>query len=85
MILKNGRVITQDKDRPYIEDGAVVIEGNKIIAVDTTENILAKYKEEDIIDVDGKVIMPGLSILITIFIVLLLEEWHHQGSQMKTF
>jgi putative selenium metabolism protein ssnA len=52
-------VITQDKDRPYIEDGAVVIEGNKIIAVDTTENILAKYKEEDIIDVDGKVIMPG--------------------------
>lgn len=59
MILKNGRVITQDKDRPYIEDGAVVIEGNKIIAVDTTENILAKYKEEDIIDVDGKVIMPG--------------------------
>lgn len=59
MILKNGRVITQDKDRPYIEDGAVVIEGNKIIAVDTTENILAKYKEEDIIDVDGKVIMTG--------------------------
>lgn len=59
MILKNGRVITQDKDRPYIEDGAVVIEGNKIIAVDTTENILEKYKEEDIIDVDGKVIMPG--------------------------
>ena len=59
MILKNGRGITQDKDRPYIEDGAVVIEGNKIIAVDTTENILAKYKEEDIIDVDGKVIMPG--------------------------
>lgn len=59
MILKNGRVITQDKDRPYIEDGAVVIEENKIIAVDTTENILAKYKEEDIIDVDGKVIMPG--------------------------
>ena len=59
MILKNGRVITQDKDRPYIEDGAVVIEGNKIIAVDTAENILAKYKEEDIIDVDGKVIMPG--------------------------
>ena len=59
MILKNGRVITQDKDRPYIEDGAVVIEGNKIIAVDTTENILAKYKEEDIFDGDGKVIMPG--------------------------
>lgn len=59
MILKNGRVITQDKDRPYIGDGAVVVEGNKIIAVDTTENILAKYKEEDIIDVDGKVIMPG--------------------------
>lgn len=59
MILKNGRVITQDKNRPYFENGAVVINGNKIIDVDTTENILEKYSDEEIIDVAGQVIMPG--------------------------
>lgn len=59
MILKNGRVITQDKDNPYIENGAVVIKDNKIIAVDTTENILKKYSDDEVIDVDRQVIMPG--------------------------
>lgn len=59
MILKNGRVITQDKERLYIENGAVVIKDNKIVAVDTTENILATYSDDEIIDVDKKVIMPG--------------------------
>ena len=59
MILKNGRVITQDKNKPYIEDGAVVIRDNKIVDVDITENILKKYSDEDVIDVEGQVIMPG--------------------------
>lgn len=59
MILKNGRIITQDKNRPYIENGAVVIKNNKIVAVDTTENILNRYCDEKIIDVDGQIIMPG--------------------------
>lgn len=59
MILKNGRVITQDKDRPYIENGAIVIKGNKIVDVDTTEKILGKYSNDEVVDVDGKVIMPG--------------------------
>ena len=59
LILKNGRIITQDKNRPYIENGAVVIKNNKIVAVDTTENILNRYCDEKIIDVDGQIIMPG--------------------------
>lgn len=59
MILKNGRVITQDKNKPYIENGAVVIRDNKIVDVDITENILKKYSDEDVIDVEGQVIMPG--------------------------
>ena len=52
MILKNGRVITQDKDRPYIENGAIVIKGNKIVDVDTTEKILEKYSNDEVVDVD---------------------------------
>ena len=62
MILVNGRIITQDKNNPYIENGAVVIEKEKITAVGTTEEILKNYSNnnKEIIDVDRKVIMPGL-------------------------
>ena len=62
MILINGRIITQDKNNPYIENGAVVIEKEKITAVGTTEEILKNYSNnnKEIIDVDRKVIMPGL-------------------------
>lgn len=60
MILAKGRVITQDPDNPYIEDGAVVILKDKIVDVGTTEEILKKYPNEEIIDAENKVIMPGI-------------------------
>lgn len=59
MILKNGRIITQDVKKPYIEDGAIVIKENQIIDIDSTENILKKYPDEIIIDVENQIIMPG--------------------------
>ena len=60
MILTNGRVITQDKNNPYIENGAVVIKKEKIIAVGKAEEILKNYSDDEIIDVENKVIMPGI-------------------------
>ena len=60
MILINGRVITQDKNNPYIENGAVVIKKEKIIAVGKAEEILKNYSDDEIIDVENKVIMPGI-------------------------
>lgn len=59
MILKNGRIITQDVKKPYIEDGAIVIKENQIIDIDSTENILKKYLDEIIVDVENQIIMPG--------------------------
>lgn len=59
MILKNGRIITQDVKKPYIEDGAIVIKENQIIDIDSTENILKKYPDEIIVDVENQIIMPG--------------------------
>lgn len=60
MILINGRVITQDKENPYIENGSVVISGNKITAVGSTDELLKKYPDEQVIDAERKIIMPGL-------------------------
>lgn len=39
LILTNGRVITQNQNNPYIENGAVVIEKEKIVAIGNTEEI----------------------------------------------
>jgi imidazolonepropionase len=42
-----------------IPDGAVLIDGEKIAAVGTTEELQAAYPDEPRLDVKGKVVMPG--------------------------
>lgn len=59
-IVGNGRLITQNNEKPFIENGAVVIEEGKILDYGNTEDILKKYSNEEYIDAEGKVIMPGL-------------------------
>ena len=59
LILKNGYVITMDKKRRLIENGAVVVENGKILFVGTTEEALAKYTADKIMDMENHIIMPG--------------------------
>lgn len=58
-VIENGLVLTMDKEGRIIEDGAVVVEGNKILAVGKSSEIKRKYSAEERIDARGKVIMPG--------------------------
>jgi putative selenium metabolism protein SsnA len=44
---------------PIIENGCVVIDGNKITEVGLTENLRKKYSDARFIDAKGKLIMPG--------------------------
>lgn len=60
ILVCNGRVITHDESNPFIEDGAVLIDGNIIKEVGTTKELKGKYSEVEVIDAVGKVIMPGL-------------------------
>ena len=39
LLIGNGRVITRDPERPYLEKGAVVTDGPKIIAVGEAEKL----------------------------------------------
>lgn len=43
-----------------IENGAVLICGEKIAAVGLTEDLLKRYPHEERLDASGKVVMPGL-------------------------
>jgi 5-methylthioadenosine/S-adenosylhomocysteine deaminase len=60
LVINNGIVITVDGSRRVLNPGAVAINGNEIVAVDTPSAIAARYKGAQTIDAAGKVVMPGL-------------------------
>lgn len=60
MIIGNGPVITGDPENPFIECGAVHIEGDTIVAVGEDSQIRAAHPDSEYVDVAGRVIMPGL-------------------------
>lgn len=60
LILGNGRMITRDADNPYLECGAVVIDGTKIVKAGTLSEVKAAYPDAEFLDAKGKVIMPGI-------------------------
>ena len=60
LLIGNGRVITRDSDNPYIEKGAVVCDGEVIVAVGEETELKSKYPDAEYVDAQGGVIMPGL-------------------------
>ena len=53
LLIGNGRVITRDQENPYLEDGAVVISGEKIKEVGSLTEMKAKYPEAEFVDAKG--------------------------------
>jgi 5-methylthioadenosine/S-adenosylhomocysteine deaminase len=60
ILITNGIVVTMDPTRRVIEDGAVAITGDRIVAVGTTAEIMAAHKAPKIIDASRKIVMPGM-------------------------
>ena len=58
-ILGNGRLITRSQALPYLENGAVCIDGTKIKEVGETAALRARYPEAEFLDARGGVIMPA--------------------------
>jgi len=59
ILIINGIVVTMDGKRRVIEDGAVAITGDRIVAVGTTAQITAKHSAPKVIDASRKIVMPG--------------------------
>ena len=58
-LITNGKVITRDQENPYFNDGAVVIDNNKILEVGERLLLKEKYPNANIIDAHGNLIMPA--------------------------
>ena len=59
LVIGNGKLFTRNDEMPFVENGAVAIEGTKIAAVGETEAIKKQYGEAEFIDAKGGVIMPA--------------------------
>lgn len=59
LVIGNGKLFTRNDEMPFIENGAVAIEGTKIAAVGETEAIKKQYGDAEFIDAKGGVIMPA--------------------------
>jgi 5-methylthioadenosine/S-adenosylhomocysteine deaminase len=60
MIVKNAMVVTMDKERRIIRDGAIAIQDGVITEVGKSSEILKKYKADKTIDGSSHLATPGL-------------------------
>ncbi len=60
ILLINAIVLTMDEDFNQYEPGAVAIQNDSILEVGPEAYLRGEYESKEIIDCDGKVLMPGL-------------------------
>ena len=60
MIIGNGKVITNDENNTFLENGAILIKDNLIQEVGNFKSLKEAYPDEEVFDVSGRIIMPGM-------------------------
>ncbi|GKX30031.1 chlorohydrolase [Vallitalea longa] len=60
ILLGNGKLITRDENNPFIEDGCVCVKDNFVWDIGKTKDMKQKYPNEEFIDAQQGLIMPGL-------------------------
>jgi len=59
-LISGGTVVTMDRSRSIILDGAVVVSGARILEVGKREALAARYRDADVVDARGMLVIPGL-------------------------
>lgn len=62
ILIKNTTIVTQNAERRIINDGAILVEGEKIADLGESKELEKKYAkaEKQVIDGRGQVVIPGL-------------------------
>src|SRR5205085_9654717 len=60
LIVSGGTVVTMDSSRRVIEDGAVAVEGGRVVAVGKRADIVRRYAAREVVDAGGRAVLPGL-------------------------
>jgi len=59
ILIRNGIVLTQDRQGRVIQDGAVVIDQSRILDVGPTDQLVSKYKADIVLDASKQAVLPG--------------------------
>ena len=59
MLIVNAKIITWESSNQILEDGAILIEHDRIREIGTTQSLLAKYPHEEKLDARSQYVMPG--------------------------
>ena len=59
MLITNATLITWEKENRVLEDHAILIENDRIREIDTTQNLKARFPNEEQLDACGQYVMPG--------------------------
>ncbi len=61
LLVKNADyLVTVDRDRRMLRDGAIAISGNRIAAVGKTQELAPRFPNAEVIDARGKLVLPGI-------------------------
>jgi len=84
LLIAGGTVVTMDAGRRVLQDGAIAVRGDTIVAVGTRAELAARYAPARRINASGKLVLPGLinghthvpmTLLRGIADDLALQEW----------
>ena len=60
LLIKNGLLVTNDRQNSIIENGAVLMDGNKVSQIGNSADLEQSFPDCETIDASGRIIMPGL-------------------------
>ncbi len=87
LLVTGGTVVTMNEGRTILDDGALAIKGDSIVAVGPRSDIEAKYSAPDTLNASGKLVLPGFinghtHVPMTLFRGLhddvTLDDWLHK-------
>ncbi len=59
-VLAHGIVVTMDRERRIFYDGAVAVDGDTIVAVGPSDDVLRQFPDAQVHDARGHLVIPGL-------------------------
>jgi 5-methylthioadenosine/S-adenosylhomocysteine deaminase len=60
LLIRGGTIVTMDSAKQLLDDGAIAVRGERIVAVGSAAEISAKYDAIRWMSAQGKIVLPGL-------------------------
>ena len=60
MLYTHATIITVNPSREIIDDGAILVNGSTIAAIGKTADLVSQHPDEEVRDLEGHIVFPGL-------------------------